>query len=113
MVNLLFVPLSDRVPVTPLALDGVVLARPGVTFLRADTDLNGSIELTDAVFLLDYLFRSSRDIPCKDSADANDDGKLDISDGIFILRFLFSGGGNPPVPFPSVGGDPTLDDFGC
>ena len=113
VVNLLFVPLPDRVPVTPLALDGVVLARPGVTFLRADTDLNGSIELTDAVFLLDYLFRSSRDIPCKDSADANDDGKLDISDGIFILRFLFSGGGNPPVPFPSVGGDPTLDDFGC
>ncbi|MFP6738809.1 MAG: hypothetical protein VCD34_08720, partial [Planctomycetota bacterium] len=79
----------------------------------ADTDHNGSIELTDAVFLLDYLFRSSRDIPCKDSADANDDGKLDISDGIFILRFLFSGGGNPPAPFPSFGRDPTPDNFGC
>ena len=113
MVNLLFIPLPDRVPVPPLGLDGVVLTRPATIFLRADTDLNGSIELTDAVFLLDYLFRSSRDIPCKDSADANDDGKLDISDGIFILRFLFSGGSNPPAPFPSSGRDPTLDDFGC
>lgn len=113
VVNLLFIPLPDRVPVTPLDLDGVVITRPATTFLRADTDLNGSIELTDAVFLLDYLFRSSREIPCQDSADANDDGKLDISDGIFVLRFLFSGGSNPPAPFPSSGGDPTLDDFGC
>jgi len=113
VVNLLFIPLPDRVPVTPLGLGGVVVTRPAVTFLRADTDHNGSIELTDAVFLLDYLFRSARVIPCQDSADANDDGKLDISDGIFILRFLFSGGTNPPAPFPSAGRDPTLDNFGC
>ena len=113
VVNLLFVPLPDRVPATPLGLDGVVITRPETTFLRADTDRNGSIELTDAVFLLDYLFRSSREIPCQDSADANDDGKLDISDGIFVLRFLFSGGSNPPAPFPDPGRDPTLDDFGC
>lgn len=112
-VNLAFTTLPDGSVVRPLGLDGVVVARPAVDFLRADADQNGNVELTDAVFLLDYLFRSAREVPCRDAADANDDGQLDISDGIFILRFLFSGGHSPPAPFPDSGRDPTVDDIGC
>lgn len=112
-VSLQFNTLPDGSLVAPLGLDGIVVARPAEDFLRADADQNGAIELTDAVFLLDYLFRSAREVPCRDSADANDDGHLDISDGIFILRFLFSGGNNPPAPFPEAGRDPTVDDLGC
>ena len=99
--------------VSPLAIPGQVTALAGATFLRGDSDQNGTIQLTDAVFLLDYLFRGGRVLSCEDAADSNDDGRVDISDGILILRFLFSGGDRPRMPFPRAGMDPTDDDLGC
>ena len=99
--------------VSPLAMPGQVTALAGATFLRGDSDQNGTIQLTDAVFLLDYLFRGGRVLSCEDAADSNDDGRIDISDGILILRFLFSGGDRPRMPFPRAGMDPTDDDLGC
>lgn len=99
--------------VSPLAMHGQVTALAAATFLRGDSDQNGTIQLTDAVFLLDYLFRGGRVLSCEDAADSNDDGRIDISDGILILRFLFSGGDRPRMPFPRAGMDPTDDDLGC
>ena len=112
-VNLEYTTVANGDVITPLAMPGEVTARPGVTFLRGDSDQNGSIQLTDAVFLLDYLFRGGRVLDCEDAADSNDDGRIDISDGILILRFLFSGGNRPAAPFPAPGLDPTDDDLGC
>ena len=94
-------------------MPGQVTALAGATFLRGDSDQNGTIQLTDAVCLLDYLFRGGRVLSCEDAADSNDDGRIDISDGILILRFLFSGGDRPRMPFPRAGMDPTDDDLGC
>jgi len=112
-VNLEFTTIANGSVVTPLALPGDVIAREGVVFLRGDADQNGTIQLTDAVFLLDYLFRGGEGLSCEDAADSNDDGRTDISDGILILRFLFSGGDRPRAPFPGAGIDPTEDDLGC
>ena len=112
-VNLEFTTSGDGRVVEPLALSGTVIARPAPLFLRGDTDQSGTIQLTDAVFLLDYLFRGGRVPSCEDAADANDDGSIDISDGILILRFLFSGGDRPRAPFPRAGRDLTEDNLGC
>ena len=62
-VNLEFTTIANGSVVTPLALPGDVIAREGVVFLRGDADQNGTIQLTDAVFLLDYLFRGGEALP--------------------------------------------------
>lgn len=80
-------------------------------FLRGDVDSNGKIELTDAVRTLNYLFTGGTIPDCIDSADVNDTGKVDISSAVAILSYLFTGGGQPSVPFPSKGLDPTPDNF--
>lgn len=82
-------------------------------FVRGDADSNGELELTDAIFHLDALFRGGPASSCADAADANDDGLLDLSDSVYSLWFLFIGGPAPPPPFPEPGTDPTEDELGC
>ncbi|MGA1203201.1 MAG: dockerin type I repeat-containing protein [Planctomycetota bacterium] len=82
-------------------------------FLRGDANLDGALNLVDAIFMLDYVFGGGAAPECLDAVDANDDGILDLSDPVFLLEYLF-GGGNPlPLPFPILGLDPTPDLFGC
>jgi hypothetical protein len=82
-------------------------------FIRMDADGNGTVNVTDAIQVLDFLFRSGAPPACMDAADSNDDGGVDISDPISVLFYLFRGGITPPAPFPGPGLDPTGDGLGC
>jgi len=70
-------------------------------FVRGDSNADNSIDLTDAIFLLEFLFQGGDAPSCEDATDANDDGKLDLADAIYTLEWAFSGGDAPPSPTPS------------
>lgn len=73
-----------------------------------------SVQISDAIRLLEYLFLGGARPPCLDAADADDSGTLTIADAIRVLNFLFLGGDAPPEPGPSeCGVDPTEDAIGC
>jgi hypothetical protein len=57
--------------------------------LRGDANLSGGIDLSDAVFILNYLFLGGSEPPCLAAADANTQRGLDIADAIYLLTFLF------------------------
>lgn len=78
-------------------------------FLRGDTNGDRTVNLTDAVTTLNYLFYGKEEPDCFDAADATDDGELDITDSIFTLNFLFLSGSCPQAPYPDPGLDPTDD----
>jgi len=81
-------------------------------FLRADTDMNLTLELTDPVRTLTYLFQGGAEVPCEDAADADDDGELSLSDAIYTLERLFVQ--SRPFPPPNTfGPDPTEDSLHC
>ncbi|MBI4600636.1 MAG: lamin tail domain-containing protein [Planctomycetes bacterium] len=82
-------------------------------FVRSDANADGKTDLTDAVAILDHLFRGGKEPSCVDAADANDDGALSLTDAIFLLQHLFQGGKEPPAPYPDPGQDPTPDELGC
>jgi hypothetical protein len=85
-----------------------------IQFQRGESNRDGSVDLSDAVFTLFWLFIASSEIPCHDALDANDDGALDIADPIYTLEYLFTGGMPPPPPGPDLGGiDPTADKLTC
>ncbi|MGQ9590150.1 MAG: PEP/pyruvate-binding domain-containing protein [Planctomycetota bacterium] len=88
---------------------------PGCRFRRGDVDSGGSVNITDAVFLILHLFRSGAAPTCLDAADFDDDGVLDLADAVLLLSFLFRGVDLSAPPGPSsCGVDPTLDSFpGC
>jgi hypothetical protein len=82
-------------------------------FVRGDSNSDADLDISDAIFTLNFLFLGG-DVPlCEDSADATDDGIIDISDGVRVVDFLFSGGRPPPLPYPEAGQDPTPDTLGC
>ena len=85
----------------------------GVPFKRTDADASGATNITDGIFLLNFLFLGGPSPPCLDAADADDSGTVNITDGVFLLNFLFLSGPNPPVPYASCGVDPSNDATGC
>ena len=90
------------------------LEPPMHSFLRADANTDGAVDISDAAYTFSWLFLGA-DMPnCLDSADANDDGVINITDGIYTLAFLFTGG--DPIPAPGItrcDHDPTDDQLHC
>ena len=80
-------------------------------FIRGDVDGGGSVDIGDAIALLNSLFvAGAPPVPCEDAADSNDDGSVNVADGIYLLSALFLPGAAPiPPPFPVDGVDPTPD----
>jgi PKD repeat protein len=92
----------------------VVVQAPNRTFLRGDGNTDGTVDISDAISVLMFLYTGGIAPPCHDAMDANDDGSVDISDPISIMVFLFNGGARPNSPFPDAGLDPTPDGLpGC
>ncbi len=81
-------------------------------FIRGDTNFDGSVDISDPIGTLSYLF-SGADLVCEDSGDTNDDGSVDISDAVYLLAYLFSNDDAPSEPFNEFEGDPTDDDLTC
>ncbi len=85
----------------------------GPLFLRGDCDLNGKINITDPIALLNHLFLGGRRWSCDDACDSNDDSRIDLSDPISTLSYLFQGGDPLPLPGPrNCGSDPSEDFLG-
>src|SRR4030095_9597699 len=82
-------------------------------FRRGEVDGDGAMDLSDAIAVLDRLFRGAGELACPDAADANDDGELNLTDPISILSRLFLGGEALPPPGPlDCGPDPAPDGLG-
>ncbi|HVP36248.1 MAG TPA: S8 family serine peptidase [Terriglobales bacterium] len=65
-----------------------------VSFGRGDVNEDGVVSVTDAVYMVNYLFkRGSR--PHPEKADTNCDGKVNVSDVVFLVNYLFKGGSTP------------------
>ena len=93
--------------------DRVVDPTAGASFLRGDGNDDGTIDLTDAITILNYLFLGGAAPGCLDAADSDDDEEIQLTDGIYTLSFLFSGGAPPPAPWPDCGEDPAGEGLDC
>jgi hypothetical protein len=76
---------------------------PRPEFVRADANADGLINITDGIYVLNYLFLGGPTPTCLEAANSNGDALLNITDGIYVLNFLFLGGPEPPAPYPACG----------
>ena len=115
ILNIFTVNNQSRLP----PLDGASVTvypadHPERLFIRGDVNFTGNVDITDAIYLLGFLFLGYDDPQCLDPADTLDEGRVNISSPIYLLNFLFTGGPAPRVPYPSPGLDPTpSDEFDC
>ncbi|MCZ6792373.1 MAG: hypothetical protein O7J95_02020, partial [Planctomycetota bacterium] len=95
----------------------------GPRFVRGDADSNSSINLTDGIVILNFLFLGAAAPSCLDAADTDDDGgaRPTITDAVIVFSWLFAGGTPPRDPAPNAptyaaercGPDMTEDMMDC
>jgi len=106
----------NQIPVRDFEKSSSVTKRV-YAFKRGNANNAGAVDLSDAIWCLNYLFLGAAKPPCMDAADSNDDGRFDLSDPVHILNYLFQGAAAPPVPGPlNCGFDTTPDNptqLGC
>jgi hypothetical protein len=108
----------DRPITDPTPLDLVVTAYNKTTYTAeiipdigstvGDVNRDGTIDIGDAVFVLNYLFKSGPAPIPLEVADCNCDQIVDLGDAVYLLNYLFRGG---PPPCTVVG--VMLGYFGC
>src|SRR2546422_465402 len=69
--------------------------------LRGDANGDGRVNISDPIFINNWLFSGGTRPGCIEAADANDDGAVNSADSTYLYNFLFQGGSPPPAPFPS------------
>ncbi|MEM7167597.1 MAG: hypothetical protein AAF581_19245 [Planctomycetota bacterium] len=104
---------TDGTRVSAPVACAIDVAGVGQLFVRGDSNNSAGVDLTDAIYLLAYLFNSGTAPQCEDSADCDDDGSINVTDAVYLLTYLFNQGTPPPPPFPNAGTDPTVDTLSC
>jgi hypothetical protein len=64
-------------------------------FIRGDANGDGTITLSDAVFLINYLYKNGPVPDPPAAGDANSDGQTDLGDVVYLLNYLYKGGPPP------------------
>lgn len=97
-----------------LSVSPAVYSHAIPVFQRGDVNGDGSIDISDFLYLVRYLDGNEDDPPCLDAADVNDDGWIDSTDWLYFVNWMYSGGFSPPAPGPyTCGQDPTTDSLSC
>jgi hypothetical protein len=67
-------------------------------YLSGDASKDGIVDVSDIVYLLNYLYRSGPAPVPLESADVYPDHILDVSDLVFLLNYLYRHGAAPACP---------------
>ncbi len=62
---------------------------------NVDGDSGDTIDISDLVFLVSFMFSGGANPPCIEEADIDGSGSIDISDLVGLVAFMFSGGLQP------------------
>ena len=101
--------LRDGLSSFPVAVTLLPHGVPG-TFVRGDANVDGRVNIMDAIAVIRYLFLDGPLLACLDAADADDDGSLKSVDVASLLHWLFVGSLPLPPPGPETAWfDPTED----
>jgi hypothetical protein len=65
-------------------------------FQRGDANGDRAITVTDAIYLINYLFKGGPEPQPLSAGDANCDSVITVSDVVYLINYLFKGG--PPSP---------------
>jgi hypothetical protein len=67
----------------------------GSTYVCGDANGDGGVDISDAVFLIAYIFSGGAAPSPLLAGDANCDSTVDISDVVYLIAYIFSGGPAP------------------
>jgi hypothetical protein len=66
--------------------------------LAGNANGDDKVNIGDAVFIVNYIFRGGAPPSCLDQANANCDSAINIGDAVYLVNFLFRSGPAPCCP---------------
>jgi hypothetical protein len=66
------------------------------TTVCGDANDDGTVNVGDAVYIIQYVFAGGPPPPWICKADANDDGLPDVGDAVYLVNYIFRSG-SPPI----------------
>ncbi|MEM7165742.1 MAG: lytic polysaccharide monooxygenase auxiliary activity family 9 protein [Planctomycetota bacterium] len=91
--------------------DVMVMPTGTATFVRGDSNEDGSWDISDPIQTLQMLFGMGS-TNCDAALDANDDDAVNLADAVYQLAALFNSGAWFPAPI-NCGSDPTPGTLDC
>jgi hypothetical protein len=67
----------------------------GGSAVCGDITGNGNVDIADAVYLINYIFKGGPAPDPFDGADVNCDGSVNIGDAVYYIQYIFRGGPAP------------------
>jgi hypothetical protein len=86
-------PVNDHITI-PAEL--TVLAEP--PYVCGDADGDDNVNVSDAVFVINYVFVGGETPDPLEAADVNCDSEVNVSDAVSIINYVFAGGNAPCDP---------------
>jgi len=66
-----------------------------IEYRWGDADNSDRVNLTDAIFIIQYVFQGSGVPVNRNAADPNGDGSINVSDAVYLISYIFTGGNAP------------------
>jgi aminopeptidase N len=66
-------------------------------YVPGDVNFNGTVNIVDLIYLVDYLFRSGPPPPVLNAADANGSCTIAVDDVTYLVDYMFRGGPAPVI----------------
>jgi hypothetical protein len=64
-------------------------------FICGDADASGAVAVSDAVYLINYIFAGGPAPKPLGAGDSDCSGLLSITDAVYIINYIFAGGPTP------------------
>jgi hypothetical protein len=65
------------------------------TFICGDTNGDGNVNVSDAVWIINYVFIGGDPPDPIEAGDCNCDGNCNVSDAVYVINYVFIGGNAP------------------
>ena len=76
-------------------IDRVITITEPTAFVCGDANHDASVDISDVVYLIAYIFSGGSAPSPLLAGDANCDSSVDISDVVYLIAYIFSGGQAP------------------
>ncbi len=91
-----------RITVLTLTVALVAFAGSGMAATCGDMDMSGNVDISDLVYLVEYMFTGGPPLPYPPTADFYFDSQIDIADLVFFIDYMFGGCPPPVCPFDVI-----------
>jgi hypothetical protein len=74
------------------------LIEVGIFYVCGDANGDAAVNVGDAVYIINFVFKGGDAPNPIESGDANCDGQTNVGDAVYLINFVFKGGPNPCCP---------------